>query len=56
MSDMRAGFRPVKEADAYEAEQPVPREYPGALTAMLSLEVTDTEKIRQLFVDWLGEI
>ena len=53
---MRAGFRPVKEANAYEAELPVQREYPGALTATLSLEVTDTEKIRQLYVDWLGKI
>ena len=56
MSDMGAGFRPVKAADAYEAEQPVPQEYAGALTATLSLEVTDTVKIRQLFVDWQGKI
>ena len=28
-----AGFRPVEAADAYEAEQIVQREHPGAVTA-----------------------
>ena len=35
-----AGFRPVEAADAYEAEQIVQREHPGAVTASLSERVT----------------
>ena len=40
-----AGFRPVEAADAYEAEQIVQREHPGAVTASLSERVTNEEEI-----------
>ena len=45
-----AGFRPVEAADAYEAEQIVQREHPGAVTASLSERVTNEEEIRRLFL------
>ena len=48
-----AGFRPVEAADAYEAEQIVQREYPGAVTAYQSELVTNEEEIRRLFLAWL---
>ena len=56
MPEMGSGFRAVEAADAYEAEQVVQREFPGAVTATLSERVTDAEEIRQLFLDWLGKI
>ena len=56
MPEMGSGFRPVEAVDAYEAEQVVQREFPGAVTATLSERVTDTEKIRKMFMDWLGKI
>ena len=45
-----AGFMPVEAADAYEAEQIVQREHPGAVTASLSERVTNAEEIRRLFL------
>ena len=51
-----AGFRPVEAADAYEAEQIVQREHPGAVTASLSERVTNEEEIRRLFVAWLEKV
>ncbi|ABB35219.1 hypothetical protein Syncc9605_1467 [Synechococcus sp. CC9605] len=51
-----AGFRPVEAADAYEAEQIVQREHPGAVTASLSERVTNEEEIRRLFVVWLEKV
>ena len=51
-----AGFRPVEAADAYEAEQIVQREHPGAVTASLSERVTNGEEIRRLFVAWLEKV
>ena len=51
-----AGFRPVEAADAYEAEQIVQREHPGAVTASLSERVTNETEIRRLFVAWLEKI
>ena len=51
-----AGFRPVEATDAYEAEQIVQREYPGAVTASLSERVTNEEEIRRLFVAWLEKV
>ena len=56
MPEMGSGFKPVEAADAYEAEQVVQCEFPGAVTATLSERVTDTEKIRKMFMDWLGKI
>ena len=56
MPEMDSGFRPVEAADAYEAEQVIQREFPGAVTATLSERVTDKEQIRQLFVDWLDRV
>ena len=51
-----AGFRPVEAKDAYEAEQIVQREHPGAVTASLSERVTNEEEIRRLFLAWLEKI
>ena len=51
-----AGFRPVEGKDAYEAEQIVQREHPGAVTACLSERVTNEEEIRRLFLAWLEKI
>ena len=51
-----AGFRPVEAADAYEAEQIVQREYPGAVTASLSERVTNEAEIRRLFLAWLEKV
>jgi len=51
-----AGFRPVEAADAYEAEQIVQREHPGAVTASLSERVTNETEIRRLFVAWLEKV
>ena len=51
-----AGFRPVEAADAYEAEQIVQREHPGAVTASLSERVTNESEIRRLFVAWLEKV
>ena len=51
-----AGFRPVEAADAYEAEQIVQREHPGAVTASLSERVTNEEEIRRLFMAWLEKV
>ncbi len=45
-----AGFKPVKAANAYEAEQIVQCERPGAVTASLSERVSNEEEIRRLFV------
>ena len=47
-----SGIRPV-EADAFEAEQIVPREDPIAITASLSNQLKNKHEIRRLFVDWL---
>ena len=43
-------------ADAYEAEQIVQREHPGAVTASLSERVTNEEEIRRLFLAWLEKV
>tara|TARA_B100001939_G_C16620598_1_gene479070 strand:- start:200 stop:400 length:201 start_codon:yes stop_codon:yes gene_type:complete len=51
-----AGFKPVEAKDAYEAEQIVQREYPGAVTASLSERMTNEEEIRRLFVSWLEKV
>lgn len=51
-----AGFKPVKAADAYEAEQIIQRENPGAVTATLSERVTNEAEIRRLFVAWLEKV
>ena len=51
-----AGFKPVEAADAYEAEQIVQREHPGAVTASLSERVTNEEEIRRLFLAWLEKV
>ena len=51
-----AGFKTVEAADAYEAEQIVLREHPGAVTASLSERVTNEEEIRRLFVAWLEKV
>ena len=56
MPGLGSGFKPVEAADAYEAEQVVQREFPGAVTATVSERMTDLEEIRQLFLDWLGKI
>ena len=51
-----AGLKPVEARDAYEAEQIVQREYPGAVTASLSERVTNEEEIKRLFMDWLEKV
>ena len=51
-----AGFKPVEAADAYEAEQIVQREHPGAVTASVSERVTNEEEIRRLFLAWLEKV
>jgi len=56
LAGVAAGFRPVEAADAYEAEQIVLREHPGAVTASLSERVTNETEIRRLFVDWLEKV
>ena len=56
MPEMGFGFKPVEAADAFEAEQVIQREFPGALTATLSKWVTDKEKIQKMFMEWLGKI
>ena len=55
-ADVDAGFKPVETADAYEAEQIVQREHPGAVTASLSERVTNEEEIRRLFVAWIEKV
>ena len=47
---------PVEATDAYEAEQIVQREHPGAVTASLSERVTNEEEIRWLFLAWLEKV
>ena len=56
MPGMGSGFKPVEAVDAYEAEQVIQREFPGAVTATLSERVTDKEEVRKLFMEWLGKI
>ena len=56
MPGFGSGFKPVEAADPFEAEQAVQREFPGAVTATLSERVTDKEKIREMFMEWLGKI
>ena len=51
-----ASFMPVEATDAYEAEQIVQREHPGAVTASLSERVTNEEEIRWLFLAWLEKV
>ena len=51
-----ASFRPVEATDAYETEQIVQREHPGAFTASLSERMTNEEEIRRLFVAWLEKL
>ena len=53
LPDIGAGFRPVEAEDSYEAEQIVQREYPGAITASLSENMTDEKEVRRLFVEWI---
>ena len=53
LPDIGAGFRPVEAEDSYETEQIVQREYPGAITASLSENMTDEKEVRRLFVEWL---
>ena len=55
-SGVSAGFKPVEAADAYEAEQIIRREHPGAVTASLSERVTTEQEIRRLFEAWLENI
>ena len=38
MPEMGSGFRPVEAADAYEAQQVIQREFPGAVTACSASE------------------
>ena len=49
-------IKPVEATDAFEEEQIVQRDYPGAITASLSPSITDQGEIRRLFVDWLQKI
>ena len=56
LPDVGAGFRPVEAEDAYETEQIVQREYPGAVTASLSERVTDKQEIRRLFMEWFAKV
>ena len=56
MPGVGADFRPLEPADGLEAEQAVQRQFPGAVTVMLSARATDVEHIRKLFMDWLGWI
>ena len=51
MPEMGSGFRPVEAADAYEAEQVVQREFPGAVTATLSERMTNKREIGQPLLD-----
>ena len=51
-----AGVMPVEATDAYEAEQIVQRDHPGAVTASLSERVTNAEEIRRLFLAWLEKV
>ena len=44
LPDIGAGFMPVEAEDSYEAEQIVQREYPGAITASLSENMTDEKE------------
>ena len=46
-----SGIRPVEATDAFEAEQIVQRDYPGAITASLSEKVTDKQEIQLLFIE-----
>ena len=55
-SAVDAGFKPVEAEDAYEAEQILKSEHPGAVTAALSERVTNEEEIRRLFVAWLEKV
>ena len=56
MPGLGSGFKPVEAADAYEAEQVVQCEYPGAVNAKLCERVADTEESRKLFMEWPGKI
>ena len=56
LPDIGAGFRPVEAEDSYEAEQIVQCEYPEAITASLSNNMTDEKEVRRLFVEWLGSL
>ena len=56
LSEAVSGFRPVKASYAFEAEQIIQREFPGAWTATLSKRVTDKEEIWKLFMEGLGKI
>ena len=56
MPEMGSGFRAVEAADAYEAEKVVRSEFPGAVTATLSKQITDTEVILKMLMEWLGKI
>ena len=38
MPEMGSGFRPVEAADAYEVQQVIQREFPGAVTACSASE------------------
>ena len=51
LPDIGAGFCPVEAEDSYEAEQIAQREYPGAITASLSENITDEKEVRRLFVE-----
>ena len=51
-----AGFKPVEAADAYEAEQIVQREHPGAVTAFMCERVTNGEEIPRLFMACLEKV
>ena len=53
LPDIGAGFRPIEAKDSYEAEQIVQREFPGAITASLSENMTDEKEVRRLFLEWL---
>ena len=53
LPDIGAVFRPVEAEDSYEAKQIVQSEYPGAITACLSANMTDEKEVRGLFVEWL---
>ena len=46
----------MEATDAYEAEQMVQREYPGAVTASPSERVTNEEEIKRLLMDWLEKV
>ena len=51
-----ADLSPVEAADAYETEQIVQREHPGAVTASISERVMNEQEIRRLFMAWLDKV